>query len=181
MYRKQFKIHRAFGNLYRKKHALIFCIDQDKKILVGAKPNFYPKGINRLLGGGIREGENELDAATRELQEETGLKVRTKELTQLAVINIEATTDKKEVFNMTTSIYAILVDKPKVKAGDDVKQVISLTKKEFKELIVKFCSLPDDFWYEGVEGNHSWGDYGAIYGFIHRIALEEAEKRHLLD
>lgn len=54
IYKKKFKIHKAFGNLYRKRHALIFCLDQNSKILVGCKPNFYPKNIARMLGGGIK-------------------------------------------------------------------------------------------------------------------------------
>ncbi|OGM76171.1 hypothetical protein A2188_00740 [Candidatus Woesebacteria bacterium RIFOXYA1_FULL_43_9] len=54
------KVQKAFGNLYRKKLALIAVQDLEGNILVGSKPNFYPEGISRLLGGALRELEEEL-------------------------------------------------------------------------------------------------------------------------
>jgi len=179
-YELKIKIHKAFGNLYRKKHTLIVCIDKNKKILVGSKPDFYPKNITRLLGGGIREGEDETSAALRELQEETGLNFMGKDLISLGDINVVATTDGGETFNMVTYLFAVSVDSTQTRGGDDVKFIIGFDKLEFGKLIKSFYELPDDFWYEGVEGKHSWGDYGKVYGFIHEVALKEISSRGLI-
>ncbi|OGZ27960.1 MAG: hypothetical protein A2365_02815 [Candidatus Nealsonbacteria bacterium RIFOXYB1_FULL_40_15] len=67
------KVQKAFGNLYRKKLALIAVQDLEGNILVGSKPNFYPEGISRLLGGGVKNGEDKKRGALRELEEELGV------------------------------------------------------------------------------------------------------------
>lgn len=47
------KISKPFGNLYRDRCVLVAAFDDKHNLLLGAKPDFYPPGIVRLLGGGI--------------------------------------------------------------------------------------------------------------------------------
>ena len=46
------KISKPFGNLYRNRCVLVAAFDDSHNLLLGAKPDFYPPGIVRLLGGG---------------------------------------------------------------------------------------------------------------------------------
>lgn len=179
-YKLQINIHKAFGNLYRKKHVLIACIDETNEILVGGKPQFYPEGITRLLGGGVHEGETEIVAALRELSEETGINYTGKELIPLGEVEVNAKSEDDGVFNVNTYLFATKIKRSDSKPGDDVKFILGLNKNEFKDLIDKFYKLEDSFWYEGVEGKHSWGDYGKVYGFIHKAVLKELESRSLI-
>ena len=55
IFKLNFKVEEPFGNLFREKQVLVAVMDKNGRILVGAKPNFYPRGINRLLGGGVKE------------------------------------------------------------------------------------------------------------------------------
>ncbi len=84
------KVEKPFGNLFRKKVALIVVENADGDFLVGTKPYQYPPTITRLLGGGVDEGENENSAAARELGEELGVSLDPSELTPLLVITTNA-------------------------------------------------------------------------------------------
>lgn len=43
------KISKPFGNLYRDRCVLVAAFDDKHNLLLGAKPDFYPPGIVRLL------------------------------------------------------------------------------------------------------------------------------------
>lgn len=84
------KIQSAFGNLYRKKLALIAAIDLEGNILIGSKPNFFPEGISRMLGGGVKDDEDERLGALRELEEELGVNATVEDLKPLLQVNVHA-------------------------------------------------------------------------------------------
>ena len=69
------KISKPFGNLYRNRCVLVAAFDDSHNLLLGAKPDFYPPGIVRLLGGGVDEGENIKDAACLLFLELSGVAV----------------------------------------------------------------------------------------------------------
>ena len=71
----QITIEKPFGNLFRDRCVLIAAFDSNQRLLLGAKPDFYPPGIVRPLGGGVNNGEQVNDAMCRELAEETGASV----------------------------------------------------------------------------------------------------------
>jgi 8-oxo-dGTP pyrophosphatase MutT (NUDIX family) len=151
-------------------------LDNDGKILVGEKSNFYPKGISRLLGGGIKEGEQPLQAAIRELKEETGIKTSKNNLIPLGKVAVLATDEKGCKFEMITHLFTFKLANSTPVPGDDVTKIVRLTQDEFRKLIEKLNNLDDNLWYEGVEGNFSWRDYGKIYAFIHQVALDQIKK-----
>ena len=51
---------------------LVFNKEKDKILMCKREKNPY-KGLYNLVGGKLEEGENELDGAYRELEEETGI------------------------------------------------------------------------------------------------------------
>ncbi|PID33116.1 hypothetical protein CR969_02465, partial [Candidatus Saccharibacteria bacterium] len=155
------KIQQAFGNLYRDRCALIAAKDADGKVLIGAKPYFFPEGITRLLGGGVDDGEDINVAAARELEEELGIKVSPDDLELITRFDTHAVDAEGKEFDNQTYLFSVdVADKP-YKPGDDVKQIIPLSKAEMYELADKFEKLPADSWHESAkEGKFSWHDYG---------------------
>lgn len=177
-YTLNIQIDKPFGNLYRKRHILIICKDIQGNFVLGAKPNFYPKNIVRLLGGGVKDGESELDAGVREIKEELSISVDKTNLVPLASIKVTATNSESE-YSMTTYLYFLQLKDDSAKAGDDVEGLAKLTREEYEKLIQVYYNLSQDNWYEGEEGHYSWHDYGQVYGPIHKIALEEVAARQL--
>lgn len=167
------KIQSAFGNLYRKKLALIAVRDLGGNILIGSKPNFFPEGISRMLGGGLKDDEDEKLGALRELEEELEVSASADELQPLLRVNVHAEDRDGNTFDNSTLIYFYQLKDNNYKAGDDVKSIVKLTVDELFELGEKYEALAEDNWYEGVEGKHSWGDYGKVYGPIHKFTAEK--------
>jgi ADP-ribose pyrophosphatase YjhB (NUDIX family) len=173
------KIQSAFGNLYRKKLALIAARDLEGNILIGSKPNFFPEGISRMLGGGVKDDEDEALGALRELEEELGVEATVEDLKPLLQVNVHAEDQEGKIFENSTYIYFFQLKDNNYKAGDDVKSIIKLSVDELSELGDKYEALTEDNWYEGVEGKHSWGDYGRVYGPIHKFTAQKIKELNL--
>lgn len=169
-------IHEPFGNLFRAKHVLILIRDPDGLFILGDKPSFYPEGIVRLIGGGVNDEESFSEAAIRELKEEGHLKKSATELYPLAMVITDAEAAKQH-FKLTTSIYFLQLHGENVTPGGDIRRIVRLDDRGMRRLIKKYHDLDDNNWYHGPEGNHSWGDYGKVYGFLHKIALKEFKKQ----
>jgi 8-oxo-dGTP pyrophosphatase MutT (NUDIX family) len=178
MSRYEFTVHlkNAFGNLYRKHHALIVVRDPNGNYLFGQKPKFYPPGIVRLIGGGVNENESPNLGATRELNEELKITVDQKDVLPLSDITFHAITPKNTL-HLTTHLYFYQLHTADYIPGDDITGISILTLDQIRELSEKFNRLPTDLW----DPDHSftWDDYGRVYGPIHLIAYEETKK--LLD
>lgn len=175
-YHHSVTIHEPFGNLFRIKHVLILMRDSDGLFILGDKPGFYPKGIVRLIGGGVSDEESFSEAAIRELNEEVHIKKSAAELYPLAMIITDADTAKQH-FKLVTSIYFLQLHGENVTPDGDIRRIVRLNDHGMSKLIKKYYDLDDNNWYHGPEGNHSWGDYGKVYGFIHEIALKEFKKQ----
>ena len=117
------RIHEPFGNLFRKLHVLILIRDSDGLFILGSKPGFYPKGIVRLIGGGVSDGESFSEAAIRELNEEVHIKKSAVELYPLAMITIDADATKQH-FKLTTSIYFLQLHGENVTPDGDIRQIV---------------------------------------------------------
>src|SRR6266536_2116852 len=165
-------VKKAFGNLYRKKCVLIAVQDAGDKILIGAKPYFYPPTIARLLGGGVDEHENLEQAIVRELQEELGVTIKPSSLAPLVLFATHATDEDGNKLHNETYVYHTNIGSQKFQAGDDVKHIIKLTVNELYQLGEKYEGLSDSLWYNGPEGMFSWADYAKMYGPVHKIAAE---------
>jgi 8-oxo-dGTP pyrophosphatase MutT (NUDIX family) len=166
-------VKKAFGNLYRSKCVLIAVGTSEDKILLGAKPSFFPPTITRLLGGGVDEGEDIATAAVRELEEELGVSLDVSDLTPLFDLETRATDETGKVFNNNTYVYYVNIGNQSYKAGDDVTSIDALSVDELYDLGVRYEQLPESLFYIGREGEFSWQDYGKMYGPIHKIAADK--------
>lgn len=176
-YYQHVSIQEPFGNLFRERHVLILIRDQKGQFLFGSKPNFYPKGIVRLIGGGVNIDETPAEAAVRELDEEVHLKKRSLDLYPLAIITTDAETAKQKC-KLITSLFFLQLQGDHVSSDSDIRSIVRLNEHKMRRLISNYYNLDQTNWYHGPEGNYSWGDYGKVYGYIHEIALNEYKKQN---
>lgn len=162
-----------FGNLYRKKLALIAVQDLEGNILVGSKPNFYPKGIYRMVGGGVDENEDPIIGAQRELKEEMDVDADINNLEPLLEVRVHATDATGKEYNNSTSIYFYKLKDNNYKAGDDIKGIIKLSIEDLYKLGEKYENLSSDDWFRNEMEQYNWKDYGKVYGPIHKLTAEK--------
>lgn len=165
-------VQKAFGNLYRKQCTLVAVQNEAGKVLLGAKPYFYPPTISRMLGGGVDEGEEINVAVVREITEELGVTFKESDFTPLFQLITHATDETGKEFNNQTYVYHVKIGTEKYQAGDDVKYIQELTLEELNELGSAYEALPDTLWYKGPEGEFNWADYGKMYGPIHKMTAD---------
>lgn len=166
-------VKKAFGNLYRKQCTLIAVENEAGKILIGAKPYFFPPTIARMLGGGVDEGEAVERAVARELSEELGVTLQEQDFKHLITFNTYATDDEGNKFHNQTFVYHAQIGNQKYQAGDDVKFILELTLDELQKLGEQYEDLPETLWYKGPEGEFCWADYGKMYAPIHKMTAEK--------
>lgn len=167
------KVEKPFGNLFRKKTALVVVENADGDFLVGAKPYQYPPTITRLLGGGVDEGEPEDVAAVRELSEELGVTIDSSELTPLLAITVNAEDAEGKHYKHEAYIYYVNIGETPYEPGDDIKNIVKLSLDELYALGEAYEALPETLWYKGREGTYSWSDYAKLYGPVHKLSAEE--------
>ncbi len=166
-------VDQAFGNLYRPRCVLVAVRNSEGKVLTGAKPQFLPPGMTRLLGGGVNESEAPIAAAVRELAEELSMIAATADLTPLAQFNTHATNATGEKFYNETYLYAVNIGNAPYTAGDDVAHIVPLTVDELRALGRAYADLPEHLWYRGDEGGFRWRDYGKLYSVVHMVAADK--------
>ena len=82
-----------------KKYNVIIVFDEDAKNILMCKREKEPyKGKFNLVGGKVEEGETELDAAYRELKEETGITNQDIKLSNLMNLNYKMQDMELEVY-----------------------------------------------------------------------------------
>lgn len=156
----------------RKSHVLILLQNAQGKYVFGSKKH-YPKGIVRMVGGGLENDEAAQNGAARELKEETGLSVPPTELIPLGVVAADLTGPDDQMWEFETFLFFYNVGNQKPAPSDDLNGLVELTENQFKELIENFSHLSTEL---HPEMQFRWSDYGKVYGEIHRIALMEHGK-----
>ncbi len=176
-YSFQFSFDPIPPNLLRNRHALIVVKEVFGNYVLGRK-NIYPKGIMRFVGGGIKNGEDPVMGAQRELFEELGLRVLAKKLHQLAEIHTEIITKNTTVL-FTRYLFFVDIGNTKLKPSDDLDGVAHLTVEEMRDLIQKYMHLSTDLVIvkqsNEVKESFRWSDYGTFYSKVHKIGLELTE------
>ena len=142
------------------------------------RKNIYPKGMFRFVGGGIKNGEDPVAGAQRELFEELGLHVLAGKLLLLAEIHAEIISRGK-FFLFITYLFYINIGTKKLTPSDDLDGIGRLTVEKMKDLVEKYKHLPSDLTQvnqpHNVKESFRWSDYGAFYSQVHKIGLELTE------
>lgn len=170
---KQYDIHLNVIELppiFKRGHHVLVLLQNDKQEFILATKDIYPKGISRMVGGGLDQDEKPAVGAARELAEETGLSVKSKDLTYLAEVTAHITDATDEHVTFTTHVFFYNLGAQTITPQDDIKAVASLDEEKFFQLLHSYEQLP-----KTIDDKHgfAWFDYGQLYGFIHRLAINE--------
>ncbi len=165
------------GNLRRDRHAVLIPQYPDGRFLIGEKKYLYPPGIYRLIGGGVEAGETPEEAIIREAAEELGITIDSSEIIPLVEIKTDATTPDNRYSFITYIFLYKLSPNAQITPADDLSGVKIMALEEIPELVTNYTNLKDDDIFKDGEYQHSWGDYGKIYGPIHRIVYELLKAR----
>ncbi len=167
-------IKNPIGNLYRKNHVLVLVVYNDNNFILGKKKDFYPEHIARLLGGGIKEGEDPTQCAKREIEEELSVSIPIDSYNLLGSVVTKALTSEGDM-EMKTWIYSVkLPDSSQIKPGDDISSVQVFTRDEYIALMKAITDLSGEFITDRF--SFLWSDWGKIYGPLHQYALEWKEE-----
>lgn len=168
-----------FANLkYRDRTVLLLFRNSQGKYIFERASTYYPDGISRLLGGGVDKGEEVINAAIREMKEETGIDLNRDELDELVQINVEGVY-KTALYKTQIFVYFLNSRKDNFKEGYDASDLIAYSEDEYKELVKRYLQLKADQLKTEGDNTFSWGDYGKVYGFVHEVALNELLERGL--
>lgn len=174
------KIKRPFGNLYRDKTVLIVGTDDDCKAVLSEKPS-YPKGISRLPGGGVKEGESPRQAAVRETKEELKVNYPIKDFSLIASVLINATDFARNKYVHSIFIYHLYINSDPIRSGGDITGLRMMSSSEMKKLARSYSKISKNLKCIDESENFWWRDYGKIYGPIHKEVanmLARSKKQH---
>ena len=107
-----------------------------------------------LPGGGVKKHETELQAMTREIYEELGLRIPPEKFERLAVYGepgrIAAFRDGS-VWRMVIVVFGLMLDvEPKMKISSESKQLRFFTREELKdiEIVVTHSDIVEDWFIQ---------------------------------
>lgn len=167
------EVEKPFGNLYRPSCVLIALGTHTGQVLVGAKADFLPPGITRLLGGGVNEGEGINLAALREVKEETGISILSSRLVPLFTLQTAARDAGGATFLNETHVFFASIGDASYVPSDDVSEIIPLSVTELYELGEQYSRMQDYLWYRKDDKEFRWSDYGKMYSLIHKKTAEK--------
>lgn len=151
----------------RGEHVLLFLIDENGQFVL-ARKDIYPEGIYRMLGGGIDQGETPLQAAQRELAEETGIQLPAEQFKMLLTASANLNSPEGQ-FSFTTHVFAAHVSSAELKPGSDIQGVVHLDTAQYRQLVERYRQLPQE---TDPNSGFSWVDYGKLYGLLHDSAWQ---------
>ena len=169
------RVEKPFGNLYRPSCVLIALGTLTGNVLVGAKADFLPPGITRLLGGGVAEGEPVEIAAIREVEEETGIALTSSQLVPLFTLQTAAKDTNNGLFFNETHVFFAAVGDATYVPSDDVSEIVPLNVTQLYELGEQYERLQDHLWHRREDKEFRWSDYGKMYGLIHKKTAEKIQ------
>jgi 8-oxo-dGTP pyrophosphatase MutT (NUDIX family) len=173
IYHNTITLHAIFGNMYRPRHVLLVLRDPAGHYLLGVKPEFYPPGIVRFVGGGVDEAETPEQAMAREIKEELSISVPVEGLIPIAQVITQGSFEGRHLTNTTFLFEHTINDISQLHPGDDVAALETLDRSQLQALVERYRNLDIHQWYVKDDYKHNWHDYGEMYAFIHQIALDE--------
>lgn len=172
---EEITIQNPIGNLYRKKHVLIFIEDINGNLILGSKKDFYPANIDRMLGGGMEEGEEPITAAKREIEEETALNIPIDFYSLLGSVKTKAHTSEGSMEMETWICHLKFSESMNICPSDDISDIKVYTPDQYRTLIERMRNLSGEFKTE--KFSFLWLDWGKIYAPIHQAAILWAKSK----
>jgi len=158
--------------MLRKRHVLILLRDQNNRYVLGQK-KIYPKGISRMIGGGVETYEPFFRAASRELYEELKYFAPRQSLKEVGQVLARITDEAGQKFEFTTGLYFTQIERRPLFPSDDLDGIIRLSDPEYLALVQRYKNLPKEI---DPQLGFAWYDYGQLYAPIHEIAWDFARQ-----
>ncbi len=124
------------------------------------------------MGGGVDENETYMDAAIREIQEESSLVIDVSMLRPLFEVETKGIYEDKTYTNTTVVFELTIKDIDNLHPGDDVTSFAVFDTQKLKQMIHRYYNFSDNEWYVEKDYKHAWKDYGKMYGYIHELLLK---------
>jgi len=161
------KVKRLFPPLARNAEVLPVVMLPNKKILLHTK-DIYPKGVYRLLTGGIKVKENIEKALIRELKEETNTTILSKKLLAKLVYNVKYPKGKKIY---TTYIFLVKSKFRNIKNLGSKEHISGLKEIRISQLPSVIKKLQKLKAGPKIKSYHveNWEDWGRFRAIAHRI------------
>lgn len=138
-----------------------------------SRKRHYAEGLWRMVGGGIEPGEDPLQAAQRELQEELSLVIDEGKLVPLVHAEVSAEINGKS-YSFSDFVFYATTSQP-LHITDELEQLGQFSDPELNQAIAHFDRLPEtNIDHENRFGN--WADYGKVWGPIHKAAFERVRE-----
>jgi 8-oxo-dGTP pyrophosphatase MutT (NUDIX family) len=153
----------------RGRHVLILVENADGEFVLGAK-KMYPPDIQRMVGGGVEGDEDSAVAASRELEEELGIKVAPEKLQHLFTLTADVRPQAStEQHTFITDVYYVNTGNQPLLPSSDLDGLAYFSREEVEKLIQRYAELPTE---PDPKVGFAWADYGQLYGPMHQLALE---------
>jgi ADP-ribose pyrophosphatase YjhB (NUDIX family) len=153
----------SWNNKKRLGEVVLFIRRPNGKFILHTK-DFYPPGTFRVPSGTIQEGEDLLQAAYREVHEETGLDASVERF--LAVLEFEFRWQGHSV-HILSYLFLLHELQGQLQSQDPLERIASFGEAslaDMKTIAKNLQHLPPD-----------WNDWGWFRGIPHRIAAELLE------
>jgi len=150
----------------RKSHVLLAIFDNNEIIL--SRKNIYPANVYRLLGGGIDAGETPIEAAIRELKEETLVTRIEDDFIHLKSFNFNLTESSSGTeFEYAMELFSLNLNREEIIPSDDINEIKIFDKFSFKSNLNLMNSLSPELINTKDDHYFSWADWGKIFSLPH--------------
>jgi 8-oxo-dGTP pyrophosphatase MutT (NUDIX family) len=156
----------ARGQLPRRRQAeVLMALPRPQGLLFHTKP-FYPAGVLRLLTGGVHPGEPILEAARREVREETGLPLEPTRFLFHAVRRLRREGEWRR-FHTLAFLYPLSSDPPTpIDGEEEISEFRDVPWEEIPELARRLDALQPP-----------WDSWGAFRAGPHHLLLRLRRER----
>ncbi len=151
----------------RRGEILAVVVGPDGRVLVHTK-RFYPRGVFRLISGGIQVGEPVEEALVREIREETGQEVRSRCFIGLIVYRI---LHGAAELHFASYVYRVDVPDLSIASQDDAEEISGfrwVPLEALDEVRQQLLAVPPE-----------WQDWGRFRAVGHAFVLRHAARCQL--
>lgn len=176
------KVKQLIVSPKRHKQALILCKNSNNQFVLGKKDSYYPDGISRMVGGGVKEDEDPKLGAMRELNEELKIDVVPENLIELSQIKVVMHLNEV-VHPLDYFVYYYDLKDTPIIPSDDITSFAYLTLEELDQLVNKLKALSGyvEAKHDDEDVKRDWSDWGNIQGFVLEKTLESLSELNILN
>jgi 8-oxo-dGTP pyrophosphatase MutT (NUDIX family) len=155
-------------NLQRRSAEVVLLLKSKNGLYLVHTKSFYPRGVYRLISGGVKPGEDLLSAAHREAWEETGLQVS---IARFLGLLHHRFAWKGQSLCFTSCLFLVTEESGTLGVQDPNEAISGLRQVPLAELLAladQLENLPPE-----------WAEWGRFRAPAHRLAVEVLGEHHV--